>query len=1709
MTQRYNYFLQFSITFILLIFANNSIFSQAPGCPYVNAGVDQTIACGSCTNLTATALQTGATTSYAVSSVAYTPPYPYNSGSAIMVGSDDIWSGLINLPFNFCFFGTSYNKIVVGANGIVSFAAANAGAYCAWSYTASCPNSAICGTSSGPYIMGPFHDIDPAVGGSIYNSTVLGTYPCRTFVVNYYQVPMYSSACNSMKATHQIVLYEGTNVIEVYIQSALLCSTWNAGNKCIGIQNAAGTVGYSPPGRNTGAWSAANEAWRFTPNGTPNYTLAWYQGATLIGSTATINVCPATTTTYTAQVTYTNCDGAQYTDQDQMVVNLSTPIVTVSPTASTVCSGTPVTITASGATTYSWSNGASGSSITVSPTSNTTYTVTGTSSGCSNTASSTITVNSGPPVSAGLPQTICTGNSATLTATGATTYSWNTGSLNPSITVSPAITTIYTVTGTTAGCTASSNITVTVASGVTANAGVDQTICNGETAVLSASGGATYLWSNGGGTASVSVTPSSTSTYIVTAYSGGCSGTDNITVNVNPIPTANAGIDQTICEGQSATLTATGGSTYSWSTGGSTNSIIVNPTSATTYTVTAYSSGCSDSDDITVNVNPVPIVSSGSGQTICPGNSATLTASGATSYLWSTGSTNTSITVSPATTTIYSVTGTSSGCSASSSVGVSIGSNITADAGSNQTICVGQSVSLSATGGTTFAWSNGGGTQNISVSPLTTTTYIVTVSAAGCSGTDNVTINVNQLPSANAGTDQIICQGQSANLTAFGGISYSWSNSAQTQSTNVSPASTSTYIVTVTDANTCSNTDDIQVTVNPLPIPNAGPDKAICSGSSTTFNASGGNDYVWSPGTGLNNTNIFNPTADPSVTTNYTVTVTDINGCTASDLMILTVNNLPNANAGNDVSICQGQSTSLSASGGTIYNWSPSAGLSNASISSPSANPANTTTYIVTVTDANSCSNSDNITVTVNPNPTSTFTATNAICVGSDATVTYTGTASTGATYTWDFDGATIISGSGQGPYQISWANPATYNISLSVSENGCNSSSTTVPVIVDRVVATISVTNNISCYGLSDGAVSVSQTGTIPFIYTWNPVPAGSAGQTATGMSPNIQYTVTVTDNYGCNDVKSITLTEPQLLTLSVSTQDALCYGDHNGSASTTVNGGTPTYDYSWSPSGTAGNVPNVNNLAANNYSLTVTDQNGCIATNNFNISQSPLLTYTFTSQNITCNSGSDGSISIDPSGGNSTYAYIWSPLISTDSFASGLSANTYNIVITDHNGCDTSLSITLSQPDPIVLSTTGNVSICLGQSTVIGANATGGSGSYQFTWDNGLGNGNSFTVTPSVTTTYTVNVSDVNGCTASSQTLTVSVSPTISVTLTALPTAICLGDNTVLTASATGGNGNYTYTWDNSIGVSGSQQTVNPSQTTTYIVTVTDNCNSPQGTDDITVIVNPLPTVSFSADDTEGCAPVSVIFTDNSNPTIQSWNWNFGDPNSGINNTSTLNNPAHVFTAPGSYSISLNVTTNNGCSGSLTTPNMIEVYPVPDAAFTLYPPTGSTQNPTIYFDNYSSNTAFWNWNFGDPSSTTNTSSDPDPQHTYESYGTYTIWLIVESAYGCIDSTSENVFIKQDFTLFFPNAFTPNGDGDNDGFRPEGDGVDLNHFELYIFDRWGSEVFRTNDFYQPWNGKVQNSEKYAEVAVYTWICNVRDVNGEMYMFNGRVTLVR
>jgi len=281
---------------------------------------------------------------------------------------------------------------------------------------------------------------------------------------------------------------------------------------------------------------------------------------------------------------------------------------------------------------------------------------------------------------------------------------------------------------------------------------------------------------------------------------------------------------------------------------------------------------------------------------------------------------------------------------------------LTASAGNAAAICTGSTTQLNASGGTIYQWSPTNSLSNAAISnpiasPTTTTTYCATVSDAnGCSDVACVTISVGNSLNAFAGNDATICTGSTTRLNASGGTSYQWSpttglSNAASSSPIANPTTTTTYCVTVSNASGCTDTDCVTINIGNSPTAFAGNDVSICTGSSTPLNATSGAAHQWSPTTGLSNAAIRTPIASPSTTTTYCVTITDANGCTNTDCVTVNVGSSINAFAGNDASICTGSSTPLNASNGTAHQWSPTTGLSNATIRNPIASPSTTTTY--------------------------------------------------------------------------------------------------------------------------------------------------------------------------------------------------------------------------------------------------------------------------------------------------------------------------------------------------------------------------------------------------------------------------------------------------------------------------------------------------------------------------------------------------------------------------------------------------------------------------------------------------------------------------------------------------------------------------------------------------------------------------------------------
>ena len=566
-----------------------------------------------------------------------------------------------------------------------------------------------------------------------------------------------------------------------------------------------------------------------TLTATGSGTLSWFDapsGGSSLGNGTSFNTGAQTTNkTFYVQSISNNCGSARVPVAVTVVAN---PTAAISPATVAICNGSSATLTASGGTSFAWSNsGGSNAQASFSPTTNTTYTVTVTNAAnCSATASKLVTVNA-VPTAAISPATvaICNGASATLTASGGTTYAWsNSGGSNAVATVSPTTNTTYTVTVTNANnCSATASKLVTVNANPTATiTPATATICEGTIATLTANGGTSYTWSNSGGSnAAATFSPTTNATYTVTVTNtANCSATASRLVTVNANPTAAISpATVAICNGSSATITASGGTQYAWSnSGGSNAAATFSPTTNTTYTVTVTAANtCTATASRLVTVNALPSAAINGPTSICSGLSATLTASGGGTYAWSNSlGSAAAVTVSPTTATTYTVTVTNNSCTATASQTVSVQSAPTAVINGASSVCAGSSITLTANGGNTYTWSNGGGTNaSATFSPTTATTYTVTASlGAGCTASATKTITIKQPTSGSY--SQTICFGQSV---VFNGISRAQSGA---------------YLDTLVNLAGCDSFLTLNLTVRPQITGSI--TQTVCFGGSTTFN---------------------------------------------------------------------------------------------------------------------------------------------------------------------------------------------------------------------------------------------------------------------------------------------------------------------------------------------------------------------------------------------------------------------------------------------------------------------------------------------------------------------------------------------------------------------------------------------------------------------------------------------------------------------------------------------------------------------------------------------------------------------------------------------------------------------------------------------------------------------------------------------------------
>ena len=1193
------------------------------------------------------------------------------------------------------------------------------------------------------------------------------------------------------------------------------------------------------------------------------------------GASGTGNVIidnPANNTNQNINVTYSvvnTFNGCNSDTVNQTVVVKPRPVVTLSSNAAQVCSGLSVIVTISSnvaGTTYTWSttSGLFGTSpviqdFPVNPGNylpvSVNYIVNGSAAGCDGpTAFTTVVVKPVPLVNAGLDKLFvsCAGVTVTLggspTAAGGTTpyqYAWSPAAgLSSSTSSNPVVSgintdVVYNVTVTdNAGCSGTDAALIDVsASSLSAEAGSGGYICAGSQDSVrlggfpTAVGGDpiyTYSWAPSGGLnltniANPDAKPTNTTTYRLTVTDqNGCMAIDSTVVNVKLVPTANAGADTTICSGQSVILggnpTASGASgsgySYSWSpVVGSFTSTVANPVAqvlaTTTYTVTVTDvNGCTAQDNAVVVVRSVPVVDAGADKNL-------------------------------------------STCAADT---VSIGN-----------------VPLVTTGGTgpySYAWTPSTGLSNTSVpNPLvagisqTTPYQVIATDFFGCTGTDNVTVNVvQQTLQCEAGNPGVICAAANTPIplggfpTATAGTApytYSWSPTAGlTSSTAPNPiatvGATTVFYLTVTDAKGCVAIDSIKITQNPSPVANAGADSALCSGfglqlggSPTASGGMGTYQFSWAPTVGLSANNIGNPSAYPLVTTTYQVLVTDSNGCQATDAITITIHPNPVADAGPDrtVTLCIGDSVliggSPAASGGTgsyTYAWSPVGGLSSTTVSNPFAKGgASSSLYALTVTDTYGCSAADAVVVSLAPSTLSAFAGNDAsVCSGSFSSILLGGTpTATGGTtpylYTWS--PTQSLSANNVANPVATPTGTTTYTVTVTDGK-GC--------IARDSMIIRVNTGPIVNAGGNVEGCAgtdvrvgfSPTATGVGPFIYSWSPSIGLSDPRSSNPiitLTTTTVYTVVVTDANGCTGADAVSVIVHQNpmadagadVTLVACAADSAMLG-----GSPPASGGTAPYTFNWTPIGGLSSAtdpnPFVSHLGSSTlYTLEVTDQYGCSDADQARVNVTNSSLFAEGGNDVSVCQGAFAPVTLGgfptATGGTPSYSYAWSPAtgLSSASVANPLSFPTqttlYTVVVTDATGCIATDTVRFTIHAKPSVNAGVNDTICAGTCITLGGNPTANTtpGPFTYNWQPTLYlNDPSLAnplACPAGTVTYAVTVTDQLGC-FNSASITIKVNTNPVADAGADRSVVSCKDACVTTGgspTASGGGGGYSYTW------------------------------------------------------------------------------------------------------------------------------------------------------------------------------------------------------------------------------------------------------------------------------------------------------------------------
>jgi len=1212
------------------------------------------------------------------------------------------------------------------------------------------------------------------------------------------------------------------------------------------------TVGYNPvPVLDLGPDITLCTGQNLVLNATvPGGSYGWQDGS----SSATFNVTGPGS--YSVNV---SANGCSTSDQIEIAYN-PTPVFDIG-SDQTICAGDQVVLDATTAgATYLWQDGSTGPTFTA--TTNGAYDATVTLNGCPANDLVNLTFTPLPVVELGPDQTICPGDAVLLDATvlgGA--YVWQDGSTNATFNATTAGN--YTVDVTADGCTRSDSFTLALFNLQTVDLGPDVVFCQGGSASIGATvPGASYAWSSGESSSSITVTSAGIRWLDVTL--NGCTVRDSILVSMTPLPVVDLGPDRLVCPGEQALIDATTpGATYLWNTGAAAPTINV-PNG--NYDVTITVNGCDATDAVLVTNHPTPVVDLGADVSLCPGTQLVLDAEqpGA-SYVWQDGSMASTFTVDTDGTYDVDLTD-ANGCEATDAITVVYAAPAPIDLGSDVTICQGSTITLDATvPGATYLWTNGAGTSTITVG--TAGNFGVTVTQGSCTVSDAIIISVAALPTVALGNDAILCLGEQIVLDATGpGLTYAWNTGAVSPTIIVS--SGGTYDVTLTNAANCTATDAIDIVYASPSAIDLGADVVLCQGENVVFDATlPGSSYVWSSGastpsitvstfgaiwvevtqgncsvsdtvqvqvrpmpqaslgndatlcagedivldatwpgaTYLWNTGAVTPTLTVALTGTYSVDV-DLNGCIASDAIDINVLSATSLNLGPDRTLCAGGQVVLDATTpGSSYAWST--GASSATITATTSG-----TYWAEVSTG-LCSVSDTVVVTVNPMPQVALGNDATLCAGEDIVLDATWP---GATYLWNTGAVTPT---------LTVALPGTYSVDVDL--NGCIASD----AIDINLLTPDAVDLGTSIVGCEGDAIILDAT-IAGASYLWN---TGEVTATLDVIVTGTYWVDVSQSDCVASDTINVELNPiPQI---DLGTDRTFC----EGQTSTTLDATWPGATYDWN---TGAGSPTLDVTTTGTYSVDV-DLNGCVATDEVQVMFGSLSIDL--GQDTTLCAGQTLQLAAPLASGTA----MWNDVTLAATYTV-TQEGTYWVVFTGGSGCDATDTIFVSYNDPGTVDLGPDLSLCEGQTHQLNATLAGA----VLQWEDG-----SSDAVRTVSSSGMYSFEALVGQCVVGDAIAIDFSPLPSVDLGA-DIQICPGSEAVFDATTSDAS----YFWQNG----SSEATL--SVGTAGEVTVTVSVNGCSSSDEVLVSLLDGPTPDLGADVTI-CQGASLVLEATENGSTYVW--------------------------------------------------------------------------------------------------------------------------------------------------------------------------------------------------------------------------------------------